>query len=207
MTGSQRIHTKLDAATVLTAYRAGYFPMADPHTQGISWYSPDPRAIIPLDQFHVPRSLRQTITKGRFEIRLDTSFEEVIRSCAVRDETWISGQIIRVYTELHRRGHAHSIESWQGDVLMGGLYGVAIGGAFFGESMFSRTSDASKVALVALVARLQERGFVLLDTQFINEHVRQFGAVEIRRAEYLKQLHHALELNTEFAGSSGGSRG
>ncbi|MBM2845412.1 MAG: aat [Bacteroidetes bacterium] len=198
MTGTRRIHSRLDAATVLTAYRAGYFPMADHETRAISWYSPDPRAIIPLDKFPISRSLRHTINKHRFEVRLNTAFENVIRACADREETWISDEIITVYTELHRLGHAHSVESWLGGVLAGGLYGVAIGGAFFGESMFSRKADASKVALVFLVRHLQDRGFGLLDSQFINDHIRRFGAVEIRRSDYLARLRGALSLKTGF---------
>lgn len=198
MTGTRRTHPRIDPAKILAAYRAGYFPMADPRTQTISWYSPDPRAIIPLDQFRISRSLRQTMRKAGFEIRVDTSFERVILACAERDETWISDQILHAYTELHRLGHAHSVESWLDRDLVGGLYGVAIGGAFFGESMFSKVSDASKVALVFLVRRLRERRFGLLDTQFINDHVRQFGAIEIRRAQYLRILNNAIEMNTAF---------
>ena len=185
---------KLDADFVLMAYCHGYFPMADPHTGGISWYSPDPRAIIPLDDFKISRSLRQAVRKKIFDIRIDTAFEHVIRLCAEREETWISDEIISVYTQLHRRGFAHSVESWQGRKLVGGLYGVAIGGAFFGESMFSRMTNASKVALVYLADRLKQRKFRLLDTQFMNEHVRQFGAYEISRSSYLNLLAEALKV-------------
>jgi len=198
MTGTRRTHSQLDAATVLTAYCAGYFPMADPESRAISWYSPDPRAIIPLDEFPISRSLRNTIKKHRFEVRLDTAFESVIRACADREETWISDEIITVYTELYRLGSAHSVESWVGGVLAGGLYGVAMGGAFFGESMFSMKADASKVALVFLVRHLHDRGFKLLDSQFITDHIRQFGAVEIKRSDYLTRLRDALSLKTGF---------
>ncbi|MDI6804841.1 MAG: leucyl/phenylalanyl-tRNA--protein transferase, partial [Bacteroidota bacterium] len=173
---------------LLTAYSAGYFPMADSRDGEIHWYSPDPRAIIPLDTFKISRSLKQTIKKNIFEIRIDHAFEDVIRSCAKRDETWISEEIVQSYLELHRLGYAHSIESWHNKKLVGGLYGVALGGAFFGESMFSLMKDASKVALVALVETLKERGFKLLDTQYTTPHLKNFGVVEISRQEYLKKL-------------------
>jgi leucyl/phenylalanyl-tRNA--protein transferase len=189
---------QLDPDFVVMAYCNGYFPMADPQTYAVSWYSPNPRAIIPLDNFKVPRSLKQRIRKRVFEIRIDTSFEEVIRRCSERDETWISEDIIRVYSVLHKRGLAHSVESWRGDALAGGLYGVAINGAFFGESMFSKQSDASKIALVHLVDYLNTRRFRLLDTQYINEHISQFGAVEISRSSYLSLLSEALHTETQF---------
>lgn len=188
----------LDPDFVVVAYRNGYFPMADSRTGSISWYSPDPRAIIPLTTFKISRSLRQVVRKRVFEIKVDTSFQEVIRACARREETWISAEIIRVYEALHVQGLAHSIEAWQGPDLVGGLYGVVIGGAFFGESMFSRVSNASKVALVHLVRLLKEQGFRLLDTQFMNVHLKQFGACEIPRTMYLKALHSALVVNAEF---------
>ena len=188
----------LAADVVLKAYRAGYFPMADSSTDTISWYSPDPRAIIPLRDFKVARSLRQRIQKGVFEVRINTAFGNVIRLCADRAETWISEEIIGVYTELHGDGYAHSVESWHGGKLVGGLYGVAIGGAFFGESMFSRMADASKVALVDLVARLRKRGFLLLDTQYVTEHLKQFGVLEIPRTDYLSLLSRALNIRTSF---------
>jgi leucyl/phenylalanyl-tRNA--protein transferase len=185
---------------ILRAYAHGLFPMADSRTGPISWYSPDPRAIVPLEGFHAPRSLRRIIRKGVFDIRVDTTFEEVIRCCAMREETWISGPIIRAYTVLHHRGHAHSVEAWRERRLVGGLYGVSIRGAFFGESMFSLESDASKVAFVSLVGHLRRRGFVLLDTQIMNEHMRQFGAIEIPRTEYLSVLASALSADVSFAG-------
>jgi len=166
--------------------------MAESRNGEIRWYSPDPRAIIPLDTFKVSRSLRQTLKKNLFLIRWNTSFEEVMRSCAERDDTWISEEIIKGYLELHRLGFAHSVESWKGGILSGGLYGVALGGAFFGESMFSRERDASKVALVHLVERLRENGFELLDTQFITPHLATFGTVEISRREYLILLKKAV---------------
>ncbi|GBD06678.1 Leucyl/phenylalanyl-tRNA--protein transferase [bacterium HR21] len=184
---------------VLRAYERGYFPMADPQTGEIAFYSPDPRAIIPLDGVRISRSLRQTIRKGLYEVRVNTAFEAVIRGCAERPHSWISEEIIAVYTELHYLGVAHSVEAWYGGELAGGLYGVALGGAFFGESMFTRRRDASKVAFVALVERLRQRGFVLLDAQYLNPHTRRLGAVEIPRQEYLRRLAIALRLPCRFA--------
>lgn len=188
----------LEPDFLLLAYCNGYFPMASGRNGAIEWYSPDPRAIIPLDRFRVSRSLRQTIRKGKFEVRIDTAYEEVMRACAEREETWISEEIIRAYVELHHKGYAHSVETWLGGMLVGGLYGVAVRGAFFGESMFSRMTDASKVALAFLVNRLRERGFLLLDAQFMTEHLRKFGAAEVPRAEYLQLLAKALDLDVLF---------
>jgi len=189
---------RIDPEFVLTAYRNGYFPMAASRSGPISWYSPDPRAIIPLGEFRVSRSLRRTVRQGMFDIRIDTDVPRVIRSCAERDETWISEEIVRVYSLLHSMGYVHTVEAWHGVVLAGGLYGVSIGGAFFGESMFSVKTDASKVALVHLVERLKARGFLLLDTQYINEHLLQFGAREIPRRRYLELLSRALGTQTRF---------
>jgi leucyl/phenylalanyl-tRNA---protein transferase len=171
------------------------------HEDGeIYWHSPDPRCIFPLDHFHVPRSVRQAVRRGVFEIRINTAFDRVIAACADRPEgTWISDQVLAVYRTLHRQGHAHSVECWHADELAGGLYGVALGGAFFGESMFTRVTNASKVALVALVERLKARGFVLLDTQWNTPHLARFGATEIRRHEYLRRLRAALPLPCQFA--------
>jgi leucyl/phenylalanyl-tRNA---protein transferase len=183
---------------LLTAYANGYFPMADSRTKAIQWYSPDPRAILPLDGFRVTRSLRQTIKKKIFRLTINTAFDDVIRACAERDETWISEEIFLSYHELHRMGFAHSIEAWHGDQLVGGLYGVALRGAFFGESMFSRMHDASKVALSFLVERLRERKFTLLDTQFITPHLASLGAIEISRDEYLSLLKNALKIKLTF---------
>lgn len=188
----------IDSDFLLMAYCSGFFPMADPKTGKIGWFSPDPRAIFELDTFHIPRSLRLVIKKNLFEVRVNTRFEQVMRGCAEREETWISEDIIRSYVELHRLGFAHSVESWSAGSLVGGLYGVAIGGAFFGESMFSRQQDASKVALVHLVERLKARGFELLDTQWITPHLKMFGAKEISREEYLKRLKHAIHLKCTF---------
>lgn len=196
-----RQHGDFTPEIVLSAYRMGFFPMAQSRVGTISWYSPDPRAIIPIDAFNVPRSLRSVLKGTGFITTIDRAFEGVILHCAeARDkkDTWISDEIIDVYTLLHRRGIAHSVETWDGGVLVGGLYGLAIGGAFFGESMFSRASNASKVALVRLVEHLKKREFVLLDSQIINDHVRQFGAVEIPRETYLDHLSVAISLPMKF---------
>ncbi|TAK50753.1 MAG: leucyl/phenylalanyl-tRNA--protein transferase [Bacteroidetes bacterium] len=190
----------LDPETLLNAYASGYFPMADSREGELGWYSPDPRAIIPLDTFHVPRSLSLVIKKLPFELRINTAFEEVMRECAEREETWISEQIIASYVFLFRLGYAHSVECWKEERLCGGLYGVALGGAFFGESMFSRERDASKIALVHLVELLRTRGFELLDTQFTTAHLERFGAIEIPRREYLKRLKLAIVKPCKFVG-------
>ncbi len=173
------------------------------HDDGeIYWYDPDPRAIIPLDHFHIPRSLARTIRQGKFNVTINTAFSAVIHACsspaAGREETWISSDIILAYTELYHLGFAHSVECWYAGELVGGLYGVAINGFFAGESMFTHLRDASKVALVYLVNRLRASTFKLLDIQFMTEHLRRFGAVEISRAVYRTQLAHALEVPTRF---------
>lgn len=183
---------------LLAAYGSGYFPMADSADGEIGWYSPDPRGIIELGTFHIPRSLRLTVKKKSYEILLNRDFEGVMRQCARREETWISEEIIQSYVGLRKLGFAHSVECWVNEELVGGLYGVALGGAFFGESMFSRRRDASKVALVHLVQRLAERGFVLLDTQFITPHLTTFGAVEISKREYLDRLKIAIQKECQF---------
>ncbi|MEM7148010.1 MAG: leucyl/phenylalanyl-tRNA--protein transferase [Verrucomicrobiota bacterium] len=184
---------------LIKAYRMGIFPMALDDGE-IAWFSPDPRGVIPLEEFHVPHGLKRSLREGRFEVRMDTAFGEVILGCADRSETWIGDEVVKSYRELHEVGYAHSVEAWREGKLAGGLYGVAIGGAFFGESMFSYETDASKVALVALVHHLLESGFTLLDTQWSNRHLEQFGCVEIPREEYMKQLEEALLLDVEFAG-------
>lgn len=188
----------LSPELVRLGYREGYFPMAESRHGRVQWYTSDPRAVIPLEGFRISRSLHQVLRRHRFSIGFDGAFPEVIRSCADRPETWISDEVIEVYTALHRQGDAHSVEAWREGILAGGLYGVAIGGAFFGESMFSRESNASKVALVGLVEHLRERGFRLLDSQFMNEHLRQFGAVEIAREHYLRLLAEATGLDVRF---------
>ena len=190
--------THLRVEDVLSAYQTGWFPMADPAGE-LYWYEPRLRGIIELDALKVSRSLRRTIAKHTFETRINTAFREVMMHCARRDDTWISDEIIRVYSTLHERGLAHSVESFHNDTLVGGLYGVALGGAFFGESMFSTMADASKVALVALVGRMRERGFVLLDTQFLTEHLQSMGAIEIPRDAYAARLAAALTINVTFA--------
>jgi leucyl/phenylalanyl-tRNA--protein transferase len=193
----------LSPELLLQAYAVGIFPMADSaEDDEIFWVDPDPRGILPLDRFHLSRRLRRTLRQEIFEIRCDTEFEEVVRRCAEpaadRPSTWINQQIVELYTGLHRQGAAHSVEAWSGGELVGGLYGVALGGAFFGESMFSRVADASKVALAHLVARLRLGGYRLLDTQFVTEHLRQFGAIEIPRTEYRRRLAPALRAPAHF---------
>src|SRR4051812_29829922 len=186
--------------TLLNAYASGWFPMAVSPGE-IRWYSPDPRGVIPLDTFHVPSRLARTLRKRPFDIRIDTAFRAVIEACAERqdeDGNWIDAEIIESYCALHARGFAHSVEAWQEGQLVGGLYGVALGGAFFGESMFHRRTDASKAALIALVERLRARGYVLLDTQWVTDHLLQFGATEVTRRRYLRALDAALLVGTTF---------
>lgn len=164
----------------------------------IQWFSPEMRGIIPLDGLNISRSLRQVLRKKIFDVRIDTEFELTIRNCADREDVWISETIVQSYLHLHRLGFAHSVECWHQNTLVGGLYGIAIGGAFFGESMFSRMDNASKVALVALVARLKERGFTLLDTQYQNAHLSTLGCIEIPKKEYLEKLSQAVSLTRTF---------
>jgi leucyl/phenylalanyl-tRNA--protein transferase len=189
----------LDPALVILAYREGVFPMGL-EDGDIGWFSPDPRGILPLDAVHVSRRLQRVVRAGAFDVEVDRDFAGVMRACADRpdDGTWISDDIFECYTALHRLGLAHSVEVRQAGALVGGLYGVHLGGAFFGESMFHRATDASKVALVALVDRLQRRGFTLLDIQWVTPHLRQFGAVEIPRRAYLNRLDHALARACSF---------
>jgi leucyl/phenylalanyl-tRNA--protein transferase len=185
---------------LLSAYATGWFPMAVAPGQ-IRWYSPDPRGVIPLDAFHVPRRLARVVRAHRFDTRIDTDFRGVISGCAARTDeegNWIDEEILESYCALHAAGVAHSVESWLDGRLVGGLYGVALGGAFFGESMFHRVADASKVALVALVERLRARGYQLLDTQWVTPHLLQFGAIEIPRRRYLRLLAQALAQKSEF---------
>jgi len=187
----------IPAELLLQGYRLGVFPMAM-EDDSIGWFSPDPRAIIPLEDFHVPHALRRVARKKIFEIKIDNRFSEVIRACAKRKDTWINREIVESYERLHELGHAHSVEAWNKNKLAGGLYGVAIGGAFFGESMFHRITDASKIALVGLVEHLRARKFALLDTQWLTPHLKQFGAVEISREHYLRLLTRAMELPRKF---------
>ena len=174
----------------------------DRESRDLYWVDPKERGVIPLDGFHLPKRLVKSIRQGVFRITRDQAFSDVMRACAApgtdRGRTWINAEIIASYTELHEMGHAHSIECWADEKLVGGLYGVAIGAAFFGESMFHRQRDASKVALAGLVARLRAGGYKLLDIQFITDHLRQFGAVEISRADYLTRLAHAIDDQADF---------
>jgi len=187
----------IDPELLLQGYRLGVFPMAM-EDDSIQWFSPDPRAILPLEDFHVPHALRRLLRKRAFETTMDNAFFEVIEACAQREDTWINPEIIESYTRLHEVGCAHSVEAWQEGRLAGGLYGVAVGGAFFGESMFHHITDASKIALVALVEHLRARKFALLDTQWLTPHLQQFGGIEISRDHYLRLLRRAVELPREF---------
>jgi len=182
---------------LLRAYAYGVFPMGESRgSDMLYWVDPEERGILPLDTFHVPRRLARTIKADPFTVKVDTAFRAVMELCAEdmpgRGGTWINAAILKAYTELHEQGHTHSVECWDGDQLVGGLYGVSLGRAFFGESMFSRVRDASKVALVHLVARLIQGGYVLLDTQFVTSHLTQFGALEIPREDYKARLAYAL---------------
>ena len=173
--------------------------MADPYGR-IELYRSDPRAVLELDELHVPKSLARVVRAGKYDVRVDEDFEGVIRGCARREETWINSEIVRAFIALHRAGKAHSVEAYDGDgTLVGGLYGVALGGAFMGESMFARARDASKVCFVHLVERLRERGFQLLDCQIQNDHLKRFGVTEIPEKEYLRRLEKALRLDRSFA--------
>jgi len=190
----------IDSDLLLHAYRLGIFPMAMEKGE-IRWFSPDPRTILPLDRFHIPHGLKRERRVRALEIRVNTRFDEVIHACAERSDTWINEEIIESYNNLHALGWAHSVEAWSTDELVGGLYGVAIGGAFFGESMFYRVTGASKIALWALVERLRDRRFALLDTQWLTPHLEQFGAREISRALYLHLLREAIDLPRQFVDS------
>lgn len=195
-----RRDVSLDPQVLLAAYGQGVFPMADQNGV-VNWYSADPRGILPLDAFHLPRSLRQVVRQQRFDIRINCDFEQTIRGCAANrsDGTWINSILIAAYVRLHELGYAHSVEAWQDNRLVGGLYGVSLGAAFFGESMFHRVPDASKVALVHLVTRLRERGYELLDTQASTPHLRRFGCIEIPAGDYLARLDAALRKDCVFA--------
>jgi leucyl/phenylalanyl-tRNA--protein transferase len=198
--------SRLDPRLLLQGYATGIFPMADSRdADELFWVEPRNRAIIPLDRFHVSRSLRRTVRSGRFAVTHDRAFPHVIAACAQRDETWINAELEHAMIALHGSGHAHSIEVWQGDELVGGLYGVKLGRAFFGESMFSRTTDASKVALAWLVARLKAGNFVLLDCQFMTEHLASLGAISVPRSAYVALL--AVALGGEAGASAGGPAG
>jgi leucyl/phenylalanyl-tRNA--protein transferase len=193
----------LSVDLLVSAYASGWFPMAVGEGD-IRWFSPDPRGIIPLDTVHTSRRLARVVSRGAFRIEINRRFTDVIRACALAERdpedagTWIDREIVDSYCALHAAGYAHSVEAWQDNTLAGGLYGVALGGAFFGESMFHHVTDASKVTLVALVERLRQRGFTLLDTQWTTPHLEQFGAVEIPRGRYLKMLAKALAQDCRF---------
>jgi leucyl/phenylalanyl-tRNA---protein transferase len=190
---------------LLSAYAQGLFPMAERRDDPtLFWVSPEKRGVIPLDGFHVPKRLARTVRNNRYRVTSDQAFVEVMRACATsapgREQTWINDEILRLYAGLHAGGHAHSVECWEGDELAGGLYGVSLGAAFFGESMFSANRDASKVALVTLVEMLRRGGFLLLDTQFLTSHLAQFGAYEIPREDYLARLHVAIAREAVWPG-------
>jgi leucyl/phenylalanyl-tRNA--protein transferase len=189
---------EITAELVEKAYRSAVFPMAAPEHGVITWHRPDPRAIIPLEDFHLPRRLARTMRSARFSVTFDRDFAAVTKGCAEDRPVWISADFHRIYGELHRRGKAHSVEVWQAERLVGGLYGIHLGGAFFAESKFHRARDASKVALATLVARLRERGFALLEVQYRTEHLAQFGTVEIDDSEYTWRLRRALTLDCRF---------
>jgi leucyl/phenylalanyl-tRNA--protein transferase len=200
----------LDPDLLLRAYTIGVFPMADSRDASeVFWVEPRRRAVIPIDRFRLSHSLRKTVRSGAFRVTRDTAFAAVVRHCAERQETWINASIERSYNKLHRMGHAHSIECWQDEMLVGGLYGVKLGAAFFGESMFSARRDASKVALAWLVARLRVGGYRLLDCQFMTEHLRSLGAVEIDQKDYVVMLASALggSAGASGAGSAAGGDG
>ena len=198
MMSNQEAMDALTPGMLLQAYQAGIFPMGDEATGAIGWFAPDPRGILPLDAFHVPDTLGKLVRRDPFTVVSDRDFEATIRACADRERTWITPPVIEAYMQLHAAGYAHSVECWQDGTLAGGLYGVAIGGAFFGESMFYRVSNASKVALVHLVRQLRAGGYALLDVQYTNPHLEQFGVIEIARSEYERRLHHALQVNATW---------
>jgi len=195
--------TELTPELLLQAYSVGVFPMAESrHAPFLYWIDPERRGIIPLDGIRVPHKLRRTLRRGTFNVTCNTAFGAVIQKCAEptrkRPDTWINDEILSLYSQLHELGHAHSVECWLDDRLVGGLYGVSLGAAFFGESMFSRKTNASKVALVHLAARLCKGGFRLLDSQFVTDHLRQFGAIEIPRSRYQERLRDALNAQANF---------
>jgi len=183
---------------LVSAYAQGYFPMGREESSEILWYNPDPRAIIPLDNFHLSRRLAREMRKQKFRVSFDEDFGGVMRACAEREDTWITDALIQAYTKLHKSGFAHSVEVWDQDRLVGGTYGVSIGGVFFAESKFKRKDNASKMALFHLVQRLKSRGFKILEVQFLTEHLKSLGAVEIPKADYLLRLAEAIELPTDF---------
>jgi leucyl/phenylalanyl-tRNA---protein transferase len=212
MAGRDDVILELTPQVLLKAYACGIFPMAESADDpGLYWIEPEARGIIPLDRFHIPRRLARTVGSDVFEIHIDRNFEEIIAGCAGaapgRASTWINARIRQLYTELFELGHCHTIEAWRDGQLVGGLYGVRLGAAFFGESMFTRVRDASKVALVHLVARLKVGGFHLLDTQFTTDHLNQFGAVDLDRSQYHQLLEIAVKTDADFYRLPGGATG
>jgi leucyl/phenylalanyl-tRNA--protein transferase len=192
---------ELSPELLLLAYAQGIFPMAEGRDDPeVFWVDPRRRGIVPLDGFHVSRSLARTLRRGAFRVSFDRDFGGVVAGCAEREETWISGPIAALYAQLHDRGRAHSVEVWDGEMLAGGVYGVTLGAAFFGESMFSRRTDASKVALFHLIGRLRAGGFTLFDTQFLTPHLASLGAVEVSRATYRRMLAEALAREARWKG-------
>ena len=200
MDSKERINPEelLKPDNMLRLYASGAFPMADAKTGSINWYLPEIRTIIPLNDYNIPRSAKKLIEDKKFEIKFDTDFEGVVAGCADRESTWISKELIDAYRRLKKRGHIHTVETWKDEKLVGGLYGVTFRGAFFGESMFSKVSQASKAALVALLKHLKEKDFILLDVQYMTEHLKMFGAVEISFEEYTKLLQKAYVRECEF---------
>lgn len=191
--------TSLTKEILVSAYASGFFPMPHPETEEICWFNPDPRAVMPLDGFHLSRSLKRSIRKMNYKASINSSFDEVIEHCSRRKETWINDEIKNAYIDLHRAGIAHSLEVWQGGILAGGLYGVSLGGAFFAESKFHIKTDASKAALYFLTEHLKDLGFKLLEVQFLTPHLSRLGAIEISGSHYLQQLSQALMINPGFA--------
>jgi leucyl/phenylalanyl-tRNA--protein transferase len=201
MAGRRSRDQRITPELLLRAYSIGLFPMSDAADDPeIFWVEPEMRGILPLDAFHISKSLAKAVRKKPFDIRFDTAFDAVVEKCAEeaadRPSTWINDTIKELYGALHKLGHAHSVEAWEGDALVGGLYGVSLGSAFFGESMFSRRTNASKICLVHLVERLKIRGFSLLDTQFTTEHLKTFGAIEVAKQDYIKLLDAAMDSDT-----------
>lgn len=193
-----KISRRLTAEMAEEGYRKGMFPMSETGLGLVTWHRPHTRAILPLESFHISRSLSRTLRRGGFEVTFDRDFEGVMRACAQRDPTWISEEFVQVYGDLQRQGKAHSVEVWVGADLAGGVYGVHLGGAFFAESKFHSVTGMSKVALASLVERLRQRGFALLEVQYLTEHLAQFGVVEISHQEYLRRLERALAMERQF---------
>ncbi|MEL6678310.1 MAG: leucyl/phenylalanyl-tRNA--protein transferase [Pseudomonadota bacterium] len=198
---SSQANTDITSDLLLQAYAVGVFPMAESRHGELRWVDPDRRGILPLDSFHLSRTNRRVIRRGGYRVTVNRAFREVLRGCAARPETWINAEIARLYIELHERGFAHSVEVWDArdDALFGGIYGVSLGAAFFGESMFSAKTNGSKIALTFLMARLNAGGYALMDTQFVTSHLASFGAVEISRSEYRARLAHAIRTQSDWS--------